>query len=152
MRSKRKCVVLVLVAEKGWQEGWCRPLSCRVRPFYGNLVKRAMARAHRKNPTPAEAKAWQVLRNRRLFGLKFRRQHPIAGFLVDFCCEELKVVVEIDGEMHSFRHHHDADAERTAAIARRGYRVLRVQNDDVSEELLRQLVSPFVLLSRRERR
>lgn len=54
------------------------------------------ARQLRWRQTPAERRAWQLLRNRRLLGLKFRRQHRIRGFIVDFYCHELQLVLEID--------------------------------------------------------
>jgi len=54
----------------------------------------------RRNPTPAEKTLWQALRNRQLAGLKFRRQHPLGPFILDFCCPARMLVVEVDGAAH----------------------------------------------------
>ena len=62
------------------------------------LVKQA--RRHRADPTIGEALLWQQLRDRRLSGYKFRRQHPIDRFITDFCCPECKLIIEIDGPIH----------------------------------------------------
>ena len=66
-------------------------------------LKVALAKANRHQPTPAEAAAWALLRNRRCLGLKFRRQHVIRGFIVDFYCPELRLAVEVDGTVHRGR-------------------------------------------------
>jgi len=60
-------------------------------------IKKRFARSLRKNQTPAEMKVWKLLRNRRFLGLKFRRQHVVEGFVVDFYCPECKIAIEIDG-------------------------------------------------------
>ena len=60
-----------------------------------------LARDLRKRLTPAERILWRLLRDRRLKGLKFRRQFPIGPFVVDFCCYELRLVIELDGEVHA---------------------------------------------------
>jgi very-short-patch-repair endonuclease len=58
------------------------------------------ARQHRSNPTPAEERLWDAIRRRQVGGARFRRQHPIAGFVLDFCCPERRLVVEVDGPIH----------------------------------------------------
>ena len=115
-----------------------------MRPYYGSLSKREFARQLRASPTPAESSVWQLVRNRRLFGLKFRRQHPIAGFLVDFCCEELKIVLEIDGSIHKLPNHDAADRQRASAIARKGYTIVRIKNEELSREQLQEVIAPFL--------
>ena len=87
------------------------------------------ARDLRHNATDAERCLWQHLRGRRLRGLKFRRQFAIAGFVADFACVEIKLVVELDGGQHLERA--AEDASRTMRIEANGYRVLRFWNDDV---------------------
>ena len=62
--------------------------------------KKRQARALRKKPTEAESVLWEHLRNRKLDGLKFRRQQIIEGFIVDFFCHNLKLVIELDEEVH----------------------------------------------------
>jgi very-short-patch-repair endonuclease len=69
------------------------------------------------------------LRDRRLGGLKFRRQVPIGSYVVDFCCEHARLIIELDGGQHAERN--AQDAERTAELDAHGYLVLRFWNDDV---------------------
>ena len=82
----------------------------------------------RRSPTFAEQKMWGLLRKRRLLDLKFRRQVPIGPYIADFASYELKLIVELDGSQHA----EDAgDSKRDADLARRGFKVLRVWNNDV---------------------
>jgi adenine-specific DNA methylase len=69
-----------------------------------------VARQFRKEPTPSEAILWEALRNRKLEGRKFRRQHPIGTFIVDFYCDEEALVVEVDGPIHDYQQ--DLDRQR----------------------------------------
>ena len=87
------------------------------------------ARSLRRHSTPAEAKLWEALRGRRLAGYKFRRQHPVGRFILDFYCPELKLAIEVDGEIHEYQP--DYDKARTAQIEAWGDRVLRFSNDEV---------------------
>jgi very-short-patch-repair endonuclease len=89
---------------------------------------RGFARAMRKAPTDAERKLWWKLKDRRLGGLKFKRQYPIVPFIVDFVCIEKRVVVELDGSQHQERAAYDA--ARDAFLARKGFRVVRIWNAD----------------------
>ena len=90
---------------------------------------RKYARLLRRDQTDAERKLWARLRDRQLQGAKFRRQHPLAPYIVDFCCPETKLVIELDGGQHATRH--EIDATRTAFLHTKGYRVLRFWNNDV---------------------
>ena len=81
------------------------------------------ARDLRRNGSRAERKIWEFLRDRRLTGAKFRRQHPIGPYFADFACVSRKIFIEIDGDHHAFQI--EADAHRTAAMEIRGWRVLR---------------------------
>ena len=103
--------------------------------------KIAQARELRRNATPAEAHAWSFLRDRRMFGLKFKRQRVIAGLIVDFYCAELKLVLEVDGGSHADPERAAYDAARTAVLETRGVGVVRVRNEDVSDRTLRDLLS-----------
>ncbi len=91
------------------------------------------AREMRHPLTPAEAKLWSRLRDRRLNGLKVRRQYPVDHFIADFCCPEHHLLVEVDGPSHEFSQEYDA--ERTAWLEGRGYRVIRFTNSDVYHNL-----------------
>jgi very-short-patch-repair endonuclease len=88
------------------------------------------ARAMRRAPTPAENRIWQWLRGQR-FGVKFRRQVPIGPFIVDFYCAELKLVIEIDGSSHQWRHEYDD--VRTLELYTRGIRVFRIANEELRD-------------------
>lgn len=72
---------------------------------------------------------WETIRDRRLAGLKFRRQRPFGQFVVDFVCVEARLVVEVDGPIHDTQA--EQDAYRTEVIASYGFRVLRLQNEKV---------------------
>ncbi len=105
---------------------------------YERIASKAMvqiSRDLRQRQTPAEAIMWEALRNRRLNGLKFRRQHPIAEthYVVDFLCYEAGLVVEIDGDIHDQQQ--QADAQRQRHIESLGYTVMRFTNDQVYNDL-----------------
>ncbi len=88
-----------------------------------------LAQQMRHQPTPAENRLWQTLRHHRFGNLHFRRQHPIDRFIVDFYCSELKLVIEVDGEIHDYTA--EEDAYRQAYLEALGLRVLRFSNDEV---------------------
>ena len=87
------------------------------------------ARMLRKNQTDAERALWQRLRNRRLLGVKFRRQVPIKGYVADFAALEIKLIIELDGSQHI--DNKEADEIRTGFLQREGYKVIRFWNNDV---------------------
>jgi very-short-patch-repair endonuclease len=91
------------------------------------LERRLFARNLRLAPTDAERRLWRHLRGRRLSGAYFRRQHPVGAYVADFCCADLRLIVEVDGAQHA----DDADAARDAWFAAQGYVVLRFWNDEV---------------------
>ncbi len=93
----------------------------------------ARARALRKGATRAEQRLWRHLRDRRLGGFKFRRQHPLGPYVLDFYCEDQGLVVELDGRQHADRA--AQDAARTAWLQARGHRVLRFWNHQVNDTL-----------------
>jgi very-short-patch-repair endonuclease len=88
-----------------------------------------LARQMRKNPTPAENKLWQHLRGKQLLGYKFRRQHAIERFIVDFYCHEARLIVEVDGPIHQYTT--EEDAIRQKFLESLGFRVLRFTNEQV---------------------
>lgn len=94
-----------------------------------------LARQLRKKQTPAEQILWECLRDRRLAGLKFRRQHPIDKFIVDFYCHEVRLVVEVDGAVHREKNQIERDALRTEVLSRLGLSVMRVTNTEIETEL-----------------
>ncbi|MFO1422920.1 MAG: DUF559 domain-containing protein [Candidatus Competibacteraceae bacterium] len=90
------------------------------------------ARELRRQQTDAESLIWMLLRDRRLAGCKFRRQHPVAPYILDFYCHEAKLAVELDGGQHAENHAYDA--ERDAFLQAQGIRVLRFWNNQVLAE------------------
>jgi primosomal protein N' (replication factor Y) len=86
------------------------------------------ARSARRGQTDAERRLWFALRSRRLAGYKFRRQHSIGGFVVDFACTKYRLVIEADGGQHA---ENQRDERRTAVLEALGWRVLRFWNNDI---------------------
>ena len=95
----------------------------------------------RKEPTKAENQLWQALRNRQLANLKFRRQHAIEHFLVDFICLESSLIVEVDGEVHLDADQAEYDKGRTHELESQGYRLIRFSNNEVETQLPKVLKS-----------
>jgi very-short-patch-repair endonuclease len=87
----------------------------------------------RKETTPAEKALWRYLRMLREQGVHFRRQHAIGPYVPDFCAPRKCLVIELDGSPHLERQ--EQDAERTAYLATRGYRVIRFWNDQVLNDM-----------------
>jgi very-short-patch-repair endonuclease len=83
--------------------------------------------------TSCERVLWDHLRDRRLAGLKFRRQHPIGPFIVDFYCAAARLVIEIDGAIHAYQQ--EKDALREKWLLERRFRVLRFTNRSVDREI-----------------
>ena len=89
------------------------------------------AKTMRTNATDAEQLMWQLLRAKRFMNLKFRRQHVIAPYIVDFYCHELGLVIELDGNQHGTDDAIEYDTERTNFLEALGLTVVRYWNDDV---------------------
>ncbi len=89
------------------------------------------AKQNRQSATEAEELLWQSLRNRKLNGYKFRRQHPISNFIVDFYCHESRLVVEVDGGYHKDREQKEYDDGRTYELKELGVKVIRFDNKEV---------------------
>jgi adenine-specific DNA-methyltransferase len=88
----------------------------------------------RMAPTEAEARLWYFLRNRRLNNWKFRRQHSIDKYIIDFICIDARLVIELDGGQHTDIMTHQNDVTRTVFLEKRGLRVLRFWNDEVLQQ------------------
>jgi len=104
-----------------------------VKPYRPPMATIALERARdlRMHSTDAEHKLWSVLRGGQLDGLKFRRQHPVPPYTVDFFCASAKLVIELDGSQHS----EESDATRTRFLQSRGLVVLRFWNNQVLTEI-----------------
>jgi very-short-patch-repair endonuclease len=92
------------------------------------------ARELRKRMTPAEEAAWVLLRDLRLARVKFRRQHPVGSFVLDFCCASLRLVIELDGAVHAVQS--EDDQWRQRELEALGYRVMRFPNVRVLQQTI----------------
>jgi len=93
-----------------------------------------LARDLRQNMTDAERVLWTLLRDRAVTGERFRRQHPIDRYVVDFVCPRRALVVELDGAVHDDPAVRNNDRERTAVLERLGYREIRFLNEEVAAD------------------
>jgi very-short-patch-repair endonuclease len=93
------------------------------------MDKVSKSRELRRDGSRAEKICWHLIRDRRIAGVKFRRQHPIGPYFADFACLSRKLIIEIDGEHHAFQV--EADTRRTAAMEKEGWRVLRFWANEV---------------------
>jgi type I restriction enzyme M protein len=104
-----------------------------------HLGTRAATHEHAKQlrhtQTEAEQKLWTLLRNRQLKEKKFRRQHPIADYVLDFYCHECKLAIELDGEHHNREEGKEHDAARTKFLNESGIKVLRFWNEEVMNDM-----------------
>jgi very-short-patch-repair endonuclease len=90
---------------------------------------KSFARSLRRNQTPQEARLWALLRSRRFLGYRFRRQVPIGPYIADFVCHGRKLIIELDGSQHA---EDPTDVVRDTELRRRGYRVLRIWNNELT--------------------
>lgn len=112
---------LPLPPGEGWGEG--------KKPLPPSLL--AFARTLREELTDAERLMWTLLCDRRFLGHKFRRQHPIPPYVLDFYCHETRLAIELDGGQHDEEGGRERDARRAAFLAEKGIRALRFWNNDV---------------------
>jgi len=87
----------------------------------------------RQNSTISENIIWQKLRNRQIGGFKFKRQYSIGKFIVDFYCDEIKLIIEIDGDVHAYQE--EQDKKRQIFLENRGLRIVRYTNYEVRDNL-----------------
>ncbi|HJW28862.1 MAG TPA: endonuclease domain-containing protein [Saprospiraceae bacterium] len=95
----------------------------------------ARAKQLRKNMTEAETILWSALRNRKFHGLKFRRQHPLDNYVVDFYCHQFRLVVEVDGRHHGEKVTAFEDQEKTNQLESQGITVIRYTNAEIINHL-----------------
>lgn len=133
-----------ILAEHGVQDSSPGPSSGRRGSDLGTDEQRRLARKHRarlkefrkslrNKMTPAESRLWEMLKQRQLDGLKFRRQHSIENMIVDFYCPEKKLVIELDGAYHFTPEGEVSDAMRDDRLAELGYQVIRFENKEIFE-------------------
>lgn len=93
------------------------------------------ARVLRNNTTEAEDELWRHIRRRQLEGLRFRRQHPVSNFILDFYCHEARLAIELDGPIHNNPNQKSYDEERNKVIESLGIRTIRFKNEDIFKKL-----------------
>lgn len=102
------------------------------------------AKVLRRTLTEQEKKLWGALRDHRLGGFKFRKQQPIGPFIADFVCQDRRLIVEVDGSQHAESR---TDAARDTFLNDKGYRILRVWNNEVTGNLSGVLTAVLAALS-----
>ena len=112
---------------------------CITKLYSGGEVKnlpnnpKSISRHLRKVATPAEVILWEEIRNRKLGGLKFRRQYPVLGFILDFYCAEKSLGIELDGSIHDSQDEYDKWREKV--ILEKGIRIVRFTNQEIIEDI-----------------
>jgi very-short-patch-repair endonuclease len=119
--------------------------------FNAAPVTYGKAKKLRNEMTPAEKVLWSYLRNRKFKGLKFRRQHPIDRYIVDFVCLEQRLVVEADGYIHRLSDQKENEIKRTKDLESYGLKAIRLSNEEILENGLKALkkVEEFLVQGRK---
>lgn len=120
----------------------------RESPLDENLYRKktkldSFAKSLRRELTPAERLMWSLLRDKKFMGLKFRRQHVIQGYIIDFYCVEKEIGIELDGGQHNDDMTAEYDALRTETLTKCGVRIIRFWNNDIinkTNDVLEMLV------------
>ncbi len=99
------------------------------------MNKVSFARQLRKKSTIEERRLWNLLKNKQFHNLKFRRQHPIGKYVADFVCEELMLIIELDGGQHNTDEIIEKDNARSEYLRLQGYKVIRFWNNDVYKNI-----------------
>jgi len=102
----------------------------------GKLIQKSFAKKLRSGQTKVEKILWTELRNRQVYGIKFRRQQPIGTYIVDFVSFEEKIIIELDGGFHRKKTNKINDKQRTNWLEREGFIVLRFWNKDITRDLV----------------
>jgi very-short-patch-repair endonuclease len=97
--------------------------------------RRNLVRELRQSQTRSEEILWEELRSRKFMGIKFRRQRPLGRYIVDFCCDECRLVVEVDGAAHDDRYQRGYDRVREAELIAKAYTVVRFTATEVETDL-----------------
>ncbi|MEP6261531.1 MAG: endonuclease domain-containing protein [Gillisia sp.] len=105
------------------------------KPEHNNKNLKNLRKELRRNMTAAEAYLWKELQNRKLEGRKFRRQHSINNFIVDFYCADEYLIIELDGEVHLNAAAEEKDRKREKGLEEMGFTIIRFENKMVVENL-----------------
>ena len=107
-----------------------------------------LAKGLRKRATAQEQILWSRLRGKVADGLKFKRQHPVGGYIVDFICIERELIIEVDGRQHGFDEDQTHDDKRDEKLKSLGYRILRIPNSEINRNLDGVLISIWAALEK----
>jgi very-short-patch-repair endonuclease len=122
--------------ERGRPASEASQARVRAQPQYNRTrVKTARARSLRQTATEVEKRLWSRLRDGRLDGLKFRRQHPAGPYVLDFYCPSLRFSIELDGSQHGEHHQQIHDRQRSVWLRGCGVTELRVWNNEITQNL-----------------
>ena len=110
-------------------------IKMKNKPIHNRKHLESFRKELRENLTPAEAFLWKNLQKRQLKGRKFRRQHSIENFIVDFYCAQEKLIIELDGEVHKNAVAEEKDRKRDKRLEELGFKVLRFENKMVFDFL-----------------
>lgn len=99
--------------------------------YFASRKTKNRAKVLRREETLSEKRLWELLRNGNINGLKFRRQHALRNYIADFYCHELRLVIEVDGEIHDREDVKIHDEKRTEILKKLGIKVIRYKNEDV---------------------
>jgi very-short-patch-repair endonuclease len=105
---------------------------------HNNQIFEERRRELRKNQTKAEETLWWYLRDQKL-GVKFKRQHSIGGYILDFYCPEKKLIVELDGKIHNMKEAKEYDKIRDKFFRQLGYQILRFWNSEIERDIKKVL-------------
>jgi very-short-patch-repair endonuclease len=121
-------------------------------PFYFGASPEILKRASelRKNMNSAEKLLWSKLKSNQLGGYRFRAQHPISKFIVDFYCNESKLVIELDGDIHKNKIVAERDEGREYELEKLGLSILRFQNKEIIEDIEKVVSAIKMALSNKE--
>ena len=103
-----------------------------MRKYFSNkILFKNYRRELRNNSTSAEATLWKLLKNKQLDGRKFRRQHGLGNYIVDFYCSSERLIVELDGDSHGEYFKIEKDIIREKFLTNRGYKIIRFENKEI---------------------
>ncbi len=102
--------------------------------LFNRKVLKSFRASLRNRSTSAEAALWEMLKSKKLYGRKFRRQYSIGSYIVDFCCPSEKLIIELDGDSHGAYHKIEEDKNRDKHLRTLGFTVLRFENRFVFQE------------------
>ena len=130
--SKKRCLreVRVFPSKKRGQRGVLNKMKVNCHPKLKEL-----ARKLRKNSTKSEIRLWHHLKGKKMMGYDFHRQKPIDDFIIDFFCNKLKLVIELDGYTHTFEEVADKDELKQEQLKELGISVLRFRDEDVMKNM-----------------